>query len=74
MRASRAGRRSRGGPGFVVRGHHSRPTEAAPELADGKVRCPVCRNGVTPTVTGYLRQHRDLFGLTCYNRRPPEAS
>lgn len=38
-----------------------------PPLIEGKVRCPSCRNVVTPTSTGRLRRHRDLFGSDCLN-------
>ena len=41
---------------------------AVPALRDGQVRCPVCRNGVTPTPRGFLRQHRDVYGQRCYNK------
>ena len=52
--------------------HKRRRTKAPPELREGQVRCPVCRNGTRTTVYGYLRRHVDLFGLECYNKRPPE--
>lgn len=44
-----------------------------PTLREGQVRCPVCRNGATVTSLGNLREHRDLFGYTCSNRRPADV-
>lgn len=41
---------------------------APPPLKPEQVRCPVCRNGVQPTLRGYLRLHKDLFGHDCHNR------
>lgn len=58
---------------IAIRGHHSRPYQAPPAPGPGQVACPVCRKPVTPLASGFLRQHADLFGLKCYNRRPPEA-
>jgi len=76
MRATSRRRAERGHVHSVGAGrrpsHGSRPYEEPPTLKPGQVRCPVCRNGVRPNVRGFLREHRDLFGLKCYNRRPPE--
>ena len=55
-----------------VAGPKSRSAVAPPELRDGQERCPVCRNGVTPTTSGHLRAHKDLFGYPCYNRAVAE--
>lgn len=44
-----------------------------PELKPGQARCPVCRNACSVTGRGFLRRHRDLYGLDCYNVAPLEA-
>jgi hypothetical protein len=46
----------------------NRKTVQPPPLREEQQRCPVCRNAVTLTSRGYLRRHRDLFGLDCYNK------
>jgi hypothetical protein len=54
---------------------HRGPEEVAPPaLRPGQVRCPACRNGVTPTTTGALRRHRDLFGADCWNTTPADMA
>lgn len=59
--------RSRSGTPIAIGGGSIRAV-AAPPIPDGKVRCPSCRNAVTPTTTGRLRAHRDLFDNPCPNR------
>ena len=54
--------------------YSSAPSVPAPKLADGQVRCPVCRNATKRTPTGRLRMHNDLFGLRCYNRNPGDLA
>lgn len=66
-------RRARGTPVSGSPNHRSRRSVSPAALPAGQLRCPVCRNGVTPTSTGYLRRHHDLFGHDCYNRRPPRG-
>lgn len=65
-----------GSPGTPVGvGHRTRQEHPVPELTDGKVRCPVCRNAVTTTgPLGLLRKHKDVFGNQCYNKRPDGAT
>lgn len=68
MRATSSRRRARQGKATfqgIGRGREERLAELRP----GQVRCPVCRNGVTPTPSGHLRKHRDQFGHDCFNRR-----
>lgn len=55
-----------GHPVHVIKS--GRQVHAAPTLKDGQARCPVCRQAVTLTSTGRLRQHRDLTGYPCTNR------
>lgn len=79
MSGRRRSLRSRQSPGRVDKGKGGGPTiwnsahaitraVAPPELLANQVRCPECRNGVTPTLRGNLRAHADLFGAPCLNR------
>lgn len=77
MSARRRSASQRDHGGMHGKGHHvgvahkRRRVADPPELKPGQVRCPVCRNGVRTTAYGYLWRHVDLFGLDCYNKRPP---
>lgn len=42
-----------------------RSVAVPPELAEGQVRCPACRNATKLTPRGRLRKHNDLFGEVC---------
>lgn len=47
-----------------------RSVVAPPAVAEGRARCPVCRNTPLVLASGHLRSHRDLFGHQCYNVAP----
>jgi hypothetical protein len=63
---------TRRGTAMVNRG--GRAAVSPPALADGKVRCPACRNAVSLTPRQYLRRHSDLFGNECWNKAVELAS